>query len=281
MNLRTIPYGYRYENGVVTVESTESLIIQRIFSDYLSGQSLLNIAERLNTERIEYRPGIIGWNKSRIMRLIEDERYVGAKSYPALIDRETHSSVAEIKTQKNTQRNTNRQDSIYNLDVPMYCSECGGIMKRKHRTSGNDKWSCSNSECKVGYFIPDSTLLHELTAILNRIIENPENIHETTIEHESSVEVMKLKNEISRTLEGHGFDKTELRKKLIEYISRQYSEIDNNHYITIKLKADFEKSSPLSEFSTVLFRATVKNIYLNKDGSVGITLLNGQQIGKD
>ena len=85
MNVRTIPYGYRYENGAVTINPDESNIIQRIFSEYLHGQSLLNIAADLNTDCIEYRPGVIGWNKSRIMRLIEDERYIGTDTFPALI----------------------------------------------------------------------------------------------------------------------------------------------------------------------------------------------------
>ena len=68
---------------------------------------------------------------------------------------------------------------------------------------------------------------------------------------------------------------------MLEYTSRRYAEIDPNKYITIKLKADFEKSSPLSEFSVDLFQLTVKSIYLEKDGAVGITLLNGQRIGKE
>ncbi|MBQ8334152.1 MAG: recombinase family protein [Clostridia bacterium] len=281
MNVRTIPYGYRYENGAVTINPNESEIIQRIFSEYLHGQSLLNIAADLNNDCIEYRPGVIGWNKSRIMRLIEDERYIGTDTFPALITQETHTHATMLKLQKSTQRETNRKDAIYNLNVPMYCPQCGGIMKRQHNTRGNERWGCRNPECGVSFSLPDTTLLAELTIILNHIIEDPEIIHEIPSEYEPNTELQYLKNEISRTLEGYGFDKAALRQKMLEYTSRRYAEIDPNKYITIKLKADFEKSGPLSEFSTELFQLTVKSIYLETNGNVGITLLNGQRIGKE
>lgn len=99
-NVRTIPYGYRYENGAVTINPDESNIIQRIFSEYLHGQSLLNIAADLNTDCIEYRPGVIVWNKSRIMRLIEDERYIGTDTFPALITQSFPSHI-DINLQEN------------------------------------------------------------------------------------------------------------------------------------------------------------------------------------
>ena len=41
-------------------------MLNRIFSEYQSGMSLLEIASRLNDENIEYQIGVTGWNKSRI-----------------------------------------------------------------------------------------------------------------------------------------------------------------------------------------------------------------------
>ncbi len=281
MNVRTTPYGYQYENGVVIVNPSENNIIQQIFSDYLQGQSLLNIAEKLNVRRIEYRPGVVGWNKSRVMRLIEDERYIGTEIYPSIIDKEIYSEAVNLKLSKNTQQKTNRQDVIYNLDVPTYCPECGSIMKRKHRSVNNERWICSNEGCRITYSISDTMLLTRLTELLNQAIANPEVIQEVPTESEENIELLKLKNEINRTLDNTEFDKATLRSKMLEYTSLRYSSIDTNKYTTIKLKADFEKSSPLSEFSTELFRLTVKNIFFNSNGTVGITLLNGQQIGKE
>ncbi len=281
MNVRTLPYGYCYENGVIVANHTENNILQLIFNEYLHGKSLLDIAENLNANHVEYRPGIVGWNKSRIMRLLEDERYTGTEVFPALITKEMYCCITKLKLQKSTQQKINRKDAIYNLDVPMYCPDCGSPMRRKHSPKNAEKWVCEASTCGTGYSLPDSILLSELTGILNQLITNPDYIQETHTECRPSMELIRLQNEITQAFGKNSSDKEELRKKLFEYTARRYTEIDTTKYITQKLKVDFEKSSPLSAFSIELFQLTVKSLFLTKDGTVGITLLNGQQFGKE
>lgn len=94
MKKRNILFGYQYQDGMITTHPQEVAVIKRIFSEYQNGMSLLDIANRLNAEEVEYQPGVIGWNKSRIMRLIEDERYTGKDSFPAVIDEKTHQAVS-------------------------------------------------------------------------------------------------------------------------------------------------------------------------------------------
>ena len=74
MKKRNIPFGYQWENGVITAHPTESKIVIGIFTAYITGRSLLQIAEALNKNSIEYLPGVIGWNKARLKRMIEDAR---------------------------------------------------------------------------------------------------------------------------------------------------------------------------------------------------------------
>lgn len=52
-------------------------------------------------------------------------------------------------------------------------------------------------------------------------------------------------------------------------------------YIAKRLKADFANASPLSDFSSELFGRTVSELRLYDNGSVILTLTNGQQIGKE
>lgn len=84
VKIRNIPYGYQYKNGSIAIQEKETETVKRIFTEYLNGLSLLKIAEHLNNEQIEYMLGVCGWNKSRIKRIIEDERYLGTSSYPRL-----------------------------------------------------------------------------------------------------------------------------------------------------------------------------------------------------
>ena len=74
---RSIPYGYAVENGRNVPRPEESEVIRRVFADYLGGQSLLKIARALAAEGVEFLPGRSDWNKNRVKRILEDERYLG------------------------------------------------------------------------------------------------------------------------------------------------------------------------------------------------------------
>ena len=73
MNRRTIPFGYKFENGCVVVDESTADIVKEIFKRYLAGDSMLNISGLLNNLHIEYRPGTTGWNKARIKRILENK----------------------------------------------------------------------------------------------------------------------------------------------------------------------------------------------------------------
>ena len=259
-------------------------MLNRIFSEYQSGMSLLEIASRLNDENIEYQTGVTGWNKSRIMRLIEDERYTGKGGFPVISDERTHQAMVEIKAQKNTQHGTDRRSEIFHIDVPVICPTCGGEMVRRHDSrfkKCQQRWICSNAECHTVIHKADSDLLHDITVLLNRAIVNPELVQIPVIDDSMSVQTLKAENEIARTLDTLDYDKNTLRKKMLECASLRYADIDSTPYIAHRLKATLADAEPLSVFSLALFKRTVQAIHLGKDGTVSIKVINDQMVGKD
>lgn len=284
MKIRNIPYGYQYKNGSIAIHEKETETIKQIFTEYLNGLSLLKIAEQLNNEHIEYMPGVCGWNKSRIKRIVEDERYLGTNGYPPIIDEDTHKTLMLIKSEKNTQKHIDRKSDIFNLGVPILCPKCGSKMCRRHDSNRKcpDWWLCQNDNCKKTIGISDNDLIYGITECLNTIISNPDIIETVTdADKEPSLDVRRLENEIGRMLESHGFDKSSLRKKMLECVSLKYGNIDSQKYISKRLKADFANASPLINFSMDLFNRTVKTIKFSTDGAVSIILINDQQIGKE
>ena len=285
MKKRNIPFGYQYQNGVIAIHPQELTVIKRIFSEYQSGMSLLEIASHLNDENVEYQPGVTGWNKSRIMRLIEDERYTGKDGFSAVIDKETHQAMIEMKAQKNTQHSTDRNHEIFHIDVPIICSVCGSEMNRRHDSrfkKCQQRWVCSNTECRTVIHKADSDLLNDITALLNRVIVNPELVQiPAEPAHEPSALVRKTWNEIARILDTLDYDKDVLRKKMIECVSLKYADIDSAPYTAHRLKATLADAEPLSIFSLPLFKRTVQEIHLSKNSTVSIRLINGQMVGKD
>lgn len=98
--------------------TAEQEIVTEIYKSYLSGKSLLNLAAELNARSVEYMPGVIGWNKARIRRILEDARYLGNKTYPAIIPKETYDAVQKIKDMRNMQKGVDRKADIFQITVP-------------------------------------------------------------------------------------------------------------------------------------------------------------------
>ena len=263
MKKRNIPFGYQYQNGVITAHPQEVTVLNRIFSEYQNGMSLLDIADRLNAENVEYQPGVTGWNKSRIMRLIEDVRYTGKGDFPAIIDEDTHQAMIEIKAHKNTQHSTDRNHEIFHIDVPVICPTCGGEMVRRHDSRFRrcqQRWVCSNAGCRTVIHKADSDLLDNITVLLNRAIVNPGLVLIPVIDESMSVQTLKAENEIARTLDTLDYDKNTLRKKMLECASLKYAGIDSAPYIAHRLKATLADAEPLSAFSLPLFKRAVQCI---------------------
>ena len=285
MRKRNILFGYQYQDGVIALYPREVTVIKHIFNEYMSGQSLLEIADQLNADNVEYQSGVTGWNKSRIMRLIEDKRYAGDSGFPAIIDEETRQALLQIKTEKNTQHGTDRSAEIFHIDVPMICPTCGHEMNRRHDSrfqKCQQRWVCSNADCHTVIHKPDEELLHDITILLNQVTVNPEMIRiPAKPDTAPSLQVRKIENEIGRQMDSLERDKTTLQKMMFECVSLRYADINSAPHIARRLKAALANAGPLSQFSMAIFKRTVKEIRLAKDGIVSIKLLNDQMVGKD
>lgn len=280
MKNRTVPYGYKYEKGIIVLHPQESEIVKQICSAYLEGQSLLNIATMLNGQNVEYMPEVIGWNKARLKRIIEDERYLGKEPYPAIIDEQTYTAIQRIKESRNTQKDTDRKTDIFQITVPVKCPICGQRMLRRHdsRYKIQQRWLCENEECRTLIKIADSDLLDAINNILAGI--KPERIRlMDTVKSEPSMAVRLVNNEIARLFDTAEIDKDTLRKKLLEGISKRYEDIDNTPYTTRKLQVELAGEQSTENIQRI--NKTVSEIILYTDLTVGIILLNGQFVRKE
>lgn len=268
MKNRKLPFGYLYENGTICVNKAEAEILHRIFESYIGGMSLLKISEQLNKEKVEYIPGVIGWNKARLMRIIEEKRYLGDDCYPALITADMHSALQKIKYNRNTQKTTDRSADIFSIRLSVRCPHCESEMRRFHdaRCKITERWMCKSSTCKTVISISDQTLSEEITKVLTEIVRNPEviTVPENKGTPEMCDEMKRLRSEIVGALNTTAFSKDSLQKKMMAYTSLKYEKLDSSVYISKMLKADLEKSgAPSAE----LCRKTIKSVYLKTDGT--------------
>lgn len=281
MKIRNIPFGYQMENGRITLHPAESEAVKNIFTAYLNGQSLLQIANSLNERHAEYMPGVTGWNKARLKRIIEDERYLGSESYPAIIGQADFSKAQKIKAERNTQKDTDRTAAIFRLPVPVRCECCGNSMRRLHdsRTPHKEKWICRS--CGMAIKISDDHLLAAITECTNAIIAAPTLLHHESPQADQPPASLRMRNEIGRLLDNTVIDKDSLKNRIFECASQVYSELDTTERITEHLRAVFENTKPLSCYNPKLTEQAVSAVILHTDQTVSLILKNGQEIRKE
>lgn len=285
MKNRRFPYGYEMQNGLIVICLKEVDTVKQIFSQYLNGKNLKNIAERLTENQIEFLPGEYNWNKSRIKRMIEDKRYIGGDNYPAIIDKDTFQ---RANVEKNNQiRNINPVITAEKklLTNKVICSNCGRRLfhNTDSRLKNSEKWFCKNEDCKFSVHMTVAELEHEITEILNLLISQPKLVEyeETDTSAEASIEIIRMENEIERQLESIDFNKNEIQNMILQCAAKKYDAYKGVRHITDRLKADFEKSSPLSAFNKELFDRTVSAITIDKDKKVCLKLKNNKIIRKE
>lgn len=281
MKTRNIPFGYTMENGKIIFHPTESQAVQDIFSDYLDGQSLLKIAQRLNERQVEYLPEVAGWNKARLKRIIEDKRYIGSDGYPPIIEQSIYNKAQAVRASRNTQKSLDRTADIFKLQLPVLCEKCGELMQRKHdsRTTYQEKWVCKS--CDEVIKISDDAFLSAITECINYVIAEPGILHYDPAAVDPPVEVIRLKNEIGRQLDSPAIEKEPLKNRIFEYASLVYETLDTTQRITEMIRATLQRTRSLSCYDGELTAKIASAITLHADKAVSLTLKNGQQIRKE
>lgn len=278
--IRNILYGYKFENGSITIDNTEAEIVNQVFADYVKGLSLLKIANMLNQKGIEYLPNQVNWNKGKIKRMIEDKRYLGEDKYPQIIETDLYKNAISTKGNRDTTKNTKSSNYIYKLNMPIICSECNGQMKRLHhpQLKITEKWICEDCGHSVNIF--DTELISKITDMLNYLIHSPCLI-KNEFDLDKSKETIKTENEINRMLEMSDVDKIILQQKIFELAALKYADLNSGSYISEQIKSEFENSEQLTEISLPLLMKTTQAIQLNKDSEISLILKNNQIIGKE
>lgn len=280
MSKRTLPYGYMYNNGTIVIEKTASDIVKYIFEQYKAQKSMLDIADMLNQLHIEYSSGVIGWNKARIKRILEDKRYLGDEKYPVIISPDLFEAVSTAKANRNNQKFVNREENIYQIHARILCPCCKSIMKRRieNRTKIREHWKCSNPDCRKSIAIKDEEFLSQIHGLIDRIIINPKILNCDLETQSISAKVEKQEREIARLLEYQQMDGESVKQKILELFTIRYGDINNQQYETKRLISIYKNQKKADYFPIELFNRTVDSITFGSDNTVMIGLTNGQII---
>lgn len=129
-------YGYRIENGMLTICPEESAVVEQIYTLYQAGGSYQAISDALNREGIPFSGEAPAWNKHKVKRLLENPRYTGADGYPPIIDKAMFQSVqAQIRAKTEGYALKEKRLALQLKDL-LRCP-CGGALQRHGGTNLN------------------------------------------------------------------------------------------------------------------------------------------------
>lgn len=217
---RYLPYGYKIENGKTAPEPQEAEIIRRIYRAYAEGLSYKTIAEQLTAESVCYLPKKSVWNKNMVARILQNERYDGFEKYPAIL--EAGQRQAMQKMQK-PYTHTESAD-IKALKPLLVCGICGEHLRRRLKTSDEERWFCPADVKHIGTALTDEALLESIESLQSCLAKNPE-LAAAPPKEDSRIDlgVIRLQNEIDHALSRPEPDLAQIRQNILALASQKYA----------------------------------------------------------
>lgn len=227
---RTLPYGYKIEDGRVMTNDAETEVIRRIYRSYAEGLSYKAIAEDLTEEGIRYMPEKPAWNKNMVARILQNQNYLGMGKYPLIVE-EALSQAVKLAQKPYAHTESSNIKAIKPLLV---CSVCGKPVRRRVKKNGEERWYCEEGSKHIGLAVTDEILLAGIEVLWHHLIENLQLANaedEAGEENPISLETIRLKNEIDQMLKVEEIKEDELKAKILELAAQRYASCDTpRHY---------------------------------------------------
>ena len=241
MGKRKQPFGYKMEFGEIVPQPQEAETVRSIYLQYLAGASFKQLAEQLQTEGVPY-DGDKPWNKNMVARILEDDRYIGRKNFPALIEAEQFRAAQERRKEMRPEyKQTPAQKELRRL--------CGGT-------------------------VPDS-VARKVLKILNQVVEDPQLIIIESSGVPTTEDIRQRRLELDKLLYTPPVDEEIARQKAMELAVLTLVHVEMEEYETHRLRSIFGKQTKLRDLDANLLKQGVRKIECCGD-NVRVVLKNNQ-----
>lgn len=215
----SLSYGYRRENGRITIDPPAAKVVQKIFGDYLAGSSMEEIAAELKQLRPEHPElGEKSWCFHTVSYILQNEKYTGdslwqktyhtdtfpvkkhinwgekpsyfaEETHPAIIGREIFRQVQKLVSWRSLGKpRTRTTDSP--IPCPVVCGQCGGRLRRK-KIKGRTYRCCRNHDkdgtvCSL-HQIPEEEIEKAFLRLWYKLKHHPEPL----LQMEDSLQIIR------------------------------------------------------------------------------------------
>ena len=238
---RKMVFGYRMEFGDIVPSPNEADTVRYIYTRYLAGASFQCLANELNQKALPYHTGK-SWNKNMVARILEDDRYIGEKEFPALIPTEQfHAAQERRKEMCPEYKQTPAQKELRKL--------CGGI-------------------------VPDS-VARKVLKILNQMVDDPQIIKIESSGVLITEDIRQRRMELDTLLQTPPVDEDTARQKVLEVASLKLASVKTEEYESHRLRGVFETHPKMDALDAALLKQSLRKIECHGD-TVCLLLKNGQ-----
>lgn len=241
MGNRKQPFGYKMEFGEIVPQLREAEAVQSIYQQYLAGASFNQLAEQFQAEGIPYdadKP----WNKNMVARILEDDRYIGGKNFPALIETEQFHAVQERRRKM--------------------CPEC--------------KQTPAQKELRrlCGGTVPDS-VARKILKILNQAVDDPQLIKIEASGVPTTEDIRQRRLELDKLLQTPPVDEEIARQKAMELAVLTLVHVEMEEYEAHRLRSIFGRQKKMEKLDADLLWKGVRKIAYTSE-AVTVLLKNNQ-----
>ena len=275
MAIRTTLYGYQVENGRTILHTEEANIVKRVFSLYIEGKTLNNIASMLTEEKVVYFQDEVKWNKNTINRMIENEKYMGNEIYPMIISPSLFNQAKTVKERKSCKQETHTPEVELFREITV-CGKCGSRYKRVNTWGTREKWMCSKG-CKCSIYIDDAILEDAVTGNLSMVVKNPDLLNVTAdSQYMPTIDVTKEENELIRLFEQPKLNFSVVAKCILQGAKVRFDCCDyDNGELTEELK---DEISSIDKIDYRIMKEYIKQIRVQPDGRITTVFINNAKI---
>lgn len=270
--IRYLPFGYAVRNGHTVIDQQEAETVRGIFTAYIHGASLKEIAEDLTAKNIPYTERSCVWDKARISRILENAKYTGDAEFDAIIEEAIYEEAVAAKSARRWNQAVTECDGIRTLRDHVRCGNCGAPMLRhiNSKRTVRESWTCSNAACGLRVRISDGELLQKVTLLMNRIIENADLLlpHETARQTDSPA-VQALQQQITNEMSREQPDEQKIVDLLCEIAGQLYRQTNAKTQIAAQIaRKRAALMNPQDAFNGTYFSSLIDAVSLSTGGGV-------------
>jgi len=274
MSNRLLPYGYRVHDGRLMIDGAEAIVVKEVCKMRASGMILSEIADMLNLRGIPFYE-TAGWDKHKVKRLLENDRYIGKDGYPPILSEDELLTARNYKYRAETEHVC--PPTIQKLKNIMVCEECGAKLYRifsKKSKKTPIVWQCWECGKRIPY--QDEEFLDAIREA-HRLLkqELSESKSDSSFHIPESPEARLLDNNISRLLGSLDRDNNEIRLLIMQWTAQRYEDAkdaEQDHTERLRLLLD---EHGLDNYDDELTAKIVNSIILNEPCTITVRYING------